>query len=241
MGSAASPTPAASSAATEWCALRGADSLTRTGSLIRRHRVVRPPRGRQHHPHRQPHPPPQSGATSAGSAASPHRQPHPPPQSSAPPSGPAASLAHRRQHPHRLLPCTTPLPASITQAPVPDGHAAEMTAPRGAHYSITAGERRRTHGQDRPPTYRSQRGRTAEKKAATTTLTDAQDSLSSDTIQSVAHGHIPLPKLPAYRKKRRKTFFLRIYARFHPVSQKFPTFVAGQSAQRGWRVHFKEV
>ena len=141
-GPAASPAPAASSAATEWYALRGVSSITHTGSLIRRHRVVRPLRGRQHHPHRQPHPPPQSGATSAGSAASPHRQPHPPPQSSAPPSGPAASPAHRRQHPHRLLPCTTPLPASITQAPVPDGHAAEMTAAKRSNYSITAGEPR---------------------------------------------------------------------------------------------------
>ena len=195
----------------------------RVRSLTRGYRVVRPLRGRQHHPHQQPHPPPQSGAPPTGPAASPA-----PAASSAateqcdpcgvgslirrhravrPPRGRLSHPAHRRQHPHRLLPCTTPLPASITQAPVPDGHAAGMTAPRGPHYSITAGERRRTHGQDRPPTYRSQRGRTAEKKAATTTLTDAQDSLSSDTIQSVAHGHIPLPKLPAYRKKRRKTFF----------------------------------
>ena len=74
-GPAASPAPAASSAATEQCDPCGGDSLTHTSNPIRRHRVVRPPRGRQHHP---------------------HRQPHPTPQSSAPPSGPATSPAHRR-------------------------------------------------------------------------------------------------------------------------------------------------
>ena len=42
MGSAASSTPAASSAATEWYTHRGVGSLTRTGSLIRRHRAVHP-------------------------------------------------------------------------------------------------------------------------------------------------------------------------------------------------------